>query len=251
MSLKHNLVQISDTHLFSDKNLSLKGSNTYSNLKKTIEAVSRLKEKPELVLLTGDLSQDYTPESYKHLKELLEPLKIKYYLLPGNHDDVRIINKVFQYNWVKDQVDYSFEYNEWFFYFIDSTVFPNNWGELSDKQLIDFDKMISLKKNIPIIVFMHHHPVPVRSKWIDEMALKNADAFNKIIRKNPQIKAVLFGHVHQVFEEIIDGVFYTSAPATSYQVVPRVDNFAVEKLVPGFKFISLQDNKFSSKVIWV
>lgn len=251
MSLKHNLVQISDTHLFSNKNARLKESNTYLNLKITLETISKLEEKPDLILLTGDLSQDCTLESYKHLKELLEPLKIKYYLLPGNHDDVRIMNDVFQCNWVKDQADYSFEYNGWFFYFIDTTVFPDNWGELSNKQLADFDKVIALKKDIPTIVFMHHHPVSVRSKWIDEMALKNADAFNKGIRKNPQIKAVLFGHVHQAFEEIIDSVFYASAPATSYQVVPNVDKFTVEKLVPGFRFISLQDNKFSSKVVWV
>jgi Icc protein len=98
---------------------------------------------------------------------------------------------------------------------------------------------------------MHHHPVSVNSKWIDEMILKDAGHFNKIVQTNKRIKAVLFGHIHQVFEKEINGTFYASAPATCYQVQSNTEKFSIERVSAGYRLIELDGDKFSSKVVWV
>lgn len=250
MSLKYNLVQISDTHLFSDKEAKINGSNSYLNLEKVLKYVSGLEEKPELLLLTGDISQDSTPASYQNVLELLNACNIKYYLLPGNHDNADVINSVFKYQWIRDKVDYFVRFKDWLLYFIDTTIYPYEEGKLEHEQIVKFQKTVTSNKDVPTIVFMHHHPVPIKSKWMDKMILKNHDDFNKVVRENSQIKAVLFGHIHQVFEEKIDNVFYGSVPATCYQLVPQNNVFAVDKLTPGFRLITLDGNEFKSKVVW-
>ena len=71
------------------------------------------------------------------------------------------------------------------------------------------------------------------------------------IEKNPQVKAVLFGHIHQVFEAHVNGTFYASAPSTSFQVLPNTKTFTIEELTPGYRTIELYENKINSKVVWV
>ena len=251
MQQKYYIAQISDTHLFGDKNRKINGSNSYQNLKSIISHITSLDKKPNLVMVSGDLSQDCTFESYQHLANLLNRNGIKYYFFPGNHDDVDIINKVFDLNWKKDRVDYSFEINNWFAYVIDTSVYPEVGGELSNEQVKNMEESLRQNKDKPTIVFMHHHPVKIHSTWLDDYILKNPEQFNEVIKTNPQVKAVLFGHIHQVFEKNINGVFYGSTPASCYQVLPKTETFTIEKLNPGYRLIELNEDQFSSKVVWV
>ena len=251
MSNFTKIVQISDTHLFGDKNQKINGSNSYQNLKQVLSHVSSLEKKLDLIVVSGDLSQDSSFESYQHLANLLNTTGIKYYFFPGNHDDVDVINKVFDLNWVKNKVDYSFNLNGWHISVIDTSVYPEVGGELLDDQLINLDKNLKQNKDKPTIIFMHHHSMPLNSAWLDKYILKDAGKFINLIKVNPQVKAVLFGHIHQVFEKTIGATFYGSAPATCYQVLPKTEMFTIEKLSAGYRLIELDRDKFSSKVIWV
>ena len=251
MSNYHNLIQISDTHLFGDKNRTLNGANPYNNLVSVFEHIKYLQQKPELIIVSGDLSQDCTVESYKEIENFLSNSGINYKIFPGNHDDVDVINKVFKCNWKRDKVDFSFELNGWYFYVLDSSLYPNPEGYLSNDQLDNFKKYLSKNNNKSLIVFMHHHPTEINSAWLDKMLLKNADEFNKIIDKNPQVKAVLFGHIHQVFDKKINNVYYQSAPSTAYQVRPNSEMFTIEKLTPGYRLIELGESTFNSRVVWM
>lgn len=251
MLKKLHIVQISDTHLFGDRNKKINGSNSYQNLKMVIDNIIKLEPKQDLIVVSGDLSQDCTFESYHHLLNILNKTQIKYYLLPGNHDNVDVINKVFEYNWVKDNVDYFLELNGWLFYMIDTSVYPEDSGELSPLQLEKLNAVLNKNKQKPTIIFMHHHPLFINSIWIDRMILKRATEFNKLIELNRQVKAVLFGHIHQVYENNLNGAFYASAPSTCYQVLPNTEMFTIEKLTPGYRVIEIDEDKLSSKVIWL
>ncbi|MBI2996490.1 MAG: metallophosphoesterase [Candidatus Melainabacteria bacterium] len=257
MSFKNCVIQISDPHLFGDKNRKINGANSYLNLKKVFDNISKLTLKPNLLILSGDLSQDCTFESYQHLANLLNKSGIKYCIFPGNHDDVDVINKVFDYNWIKNSVDYCIELGNWFLYIIDSSVYPEDSGSLSEKQLLNLENILKINKNKSTVIFTHHHPIKINSSWMDKMMLKEAKHFNDIVLKNKQIKAVLFGHIHQVFEKQESDLLYASSPSTAYQVRSDCNEFIVDKTIPGYRIIQLdEDNedkgeKLISKIIWV
>lgn len=251
MSKKKVIVQISDTHLFGDTNKELNGANSYLNLSKVLSYIQAELEKVDLIICTGDLSQDCTPDSYKHLANLLNVTDINYHLIPGNHDDVDMINKVFDFTWLKNNVDYSFDLENWFFYFIDSSEYPKEGGYVTPDQLSNFSNALKNNQNKSTVVFLHHHPLKINSSWMDKMLLNSSNEFNEIIENNSQVKAVLFGHIHQVFEKVLGKTLYASAPSTSFQVKSNAETFLLDKLIPGFRLIELDGENFNSKVVWV
>ena len=68
MSTEHqqtNIFQITDTHLFKDDHTLMYGVNTNQNFYHVIEKIREYRDlKPDFFLLTGDLSQDESEESY-------------------------------------------------------------------------------------------------------------------------------------------------------------------------------------------
>ena len=81
------LLQLTDTHLFADPGGILYGVNTRNSLTAVIAAIKRAGERPDAILVTGDLSQDESTTSYQILRDMLAQLEAPVFVLPGNHDD--------------------------------------------------------------------------------------------------------------------------------------------------------------------
>ena len=47
------------------------------------------------MVVTGDLADNASDEEYEQLRELLAPLEVPSYVLPGNHDDRRALSRHF------------------------------------------------------------------------------------------------------------------------------------------------------------
>ncbi len=73
------VAQITDTHLFAEFDRTWNGLSTAHTLKAVLERLQQIQPQPDLLLLTGDLSQDETPESYELLASLISPLNIPAY----------------------------------------------------------------------------------------------------------------------------------------------------------------------------
>lgn len=68
------LVQITDTHLFADPSDTLKGVATQASLDTVIDTCRIEHPTPDLILLTGDLSQDGSNATYRRIAHACEPL---------------------------------------------------------------------------------------------------------------------------------------------------------------------------------
>ena len=80
------LAQISDLHIKRPGALAYRRVDTAAYLSRCVAALNALEPRPDAVIVTGDLVDQGEPEQYEHLKALLAPLAIPYYLLVGNHD---------------------------------------------------------------------------------------------------------------------------------------------------------------------
>ena len=80
------VVQLSDCHLFADPEGKLLGLNTQFSLDKVLELIRKEQPNPDLILATGDLSQDASYESYQRLDRTLSGFDVPVYWLEGNHD---------------------------------------------------------------------------------------------------------------------------------------------------------------------
>lgn len=82
-----HVVQLTDAHLFADSAGSMLGLNTRDSLRHVVAQVRREQPLVDLLLCTGDLSQDASVASYEAFRELTAPFAVPTRWLPGNHDE--------------------------------------------------------------------------------------------------------------------------------------------------------------------
>lgn len=242
------VVQISDLHLFEDKGQNLLGWNTWGSFQKIIEQLESSTPHPDLILLTGDLSQDETEASYQKIVERLVPLNIPTYWLPGNHDHVPTMERVLDRPPV--YTSKSVYQGGWQFLLLNTNVPGQVSGALSLESLKWLEHQLS---NIPVhqptVISMHHPPFWVGSPWLDQSGLNNTVDFFKVIDQYPQVQLVLVGHVHQDFRCMRNEVTYLSTPSTCIQFMPKSPDFALDDNGPGFRLLWFhRDGTFDTEV---
>lgn len=115
-----SIAQVTDMHLFARENQQLLGMPTVQSFQVIIERLKKLCSELDLLLLTGDLSSDGTHQSYENLQNLLNPLKIPTYWLPGNHDSCTAMQEVLNIGMISRRK--SFERGSWNFILLNSSV---------------------------------------------------------------------------------------------------------------------------------
>ena len=87
------LVQISDCHLSGDKEQLFRGINPHLTLQRVMERIHQAQ--PDLLLASGDLSEDGSAASYRLLQDQLRMPGVPVLALPGNHDDPQALAEAF------------------------------------------------------------------------------------------------------------------------------------------------------------
>ena len=90
------LVQITDTHIVERGKLLYGLADTARHLAESVAEINAMRPRPDAVLITGDLVEHPGPATYSHFQDLIEPLKMPVYLMPGNHDDPAIMVDFFR-----------------------------------------------------------------------------------------------------------------------------------------------------------
>ena len=241
------VLQITDTHLYADTNSRLLGVNTLDSFRNTITTFRHTGWRPDLVLATGDLVHDASPEGYQRLAQLLDEFGCPVYCLPGNHDLPDVMRKHLRGRHVScPQV---VDHKGWRLVLLDSVLAGQVGGHLAESQLELLDGALR-EHGGPVLVSLHHQPVPVGSHWIDDMGLDNADALLERVTAHPQVKGLLWGHVHQLFDKRLDGIRLLGTPSTCVQFTPSVDEFSVDQQQPGFRLLALMpDGEILTEVL--
>ncbi|MES9925055.1 MAG: 3',5'-cyclic-AMP phosphodiesterase [Candidatus Thiodiazotropha endolucinida] len=233
-----NLLQLTDSHLYADPSRCLLGINTLETFDQVLAQALQETGNPDFILATGDLVHDASDTGYKRLLGRLQLTEIPTYCLPGNHDIPGKMKQILN----QDNVHCipSVQTKGWSLIFLDSTIAKSDGGRIDESQLELLRVLLRAHPDKHTMICMHHHPVPVGSRWMDTMVLENPDAFFKLIEANPQVQAVLCGHIHQAFDTEYRGVRLLGSPSTCVQFIPRVDDFAIDAIPPGYRWLSLQ-----------
>jgi 3',5'-cyclic-AMP phosphodiesterase len=231
------IAQVTDIHLFAKAHQQLLGLPTADSLTAIIRQLQQLQPQPDFLLLTGDLSQDGTVASYDRLQTLLDPLQLPTYWLPGNHDDFVVMQRSLTHQ--QFRADKSFLAGGWQFVLLNSVVPGCVHGELAPESLGWLDQQLQSSPDRPAIVSLHHPPFQVHSDWLDTSILQNPEDLLAVIDRHPQVKLVLFGHIHQAFHCQRQGVDYLGSPSTSIQFEPHSSDFAIDHEKPGFRLLRL------------
>jgi 3',5'-cyclic-AMP phosphodiesterase len=238
------VVQLSDCHLLRDSSAAYRGEDADGWLARVVEVCRGLK--PDGVVLSGDVAEDGSVEAYQRVVEMLDGLAERIAWLPGNHDERSIMNKVFEP--AGFHAGPVLDWGGWQIVLLDSAWPGHPEGHLDDERLQPLNE---LDDEQPALVFIHHQPLPVGAPWIDELGLMKPERLWRRLEHSP-VRAVAFGHVHQVFEAERNGMACLSAPSTVANSVAGTDEFELRGDLPRARWFELKaDGRWDSGLVRV
>ena len=243
-----DLIQITDLHISQDKEECKHDCKPYERLAAVLERIEdKYSDKCNLVI-TGDLSSDFTEKSYENIRGLLKQFAFDVSILPGNHDDLRMMEKI-----CDNQITLKpFICNEGPFsiFNFDTHIQDNVKGYLNEREIKNLaDYLLGNKSKI--IIFTHHPIIKVDSEWIDMNITKNNNILIQLMLSHNETSFYIFsGHVHQEFYKRISNIEFYTSPSTCYQFKAKSKEFHIdEELGNGYRVISLRDNTLNTNVV--
>jgi Icc protein len=243
-----NIVQLSDCHVTGEVGRTYRGSDPRASLEAIIDAV--LDWNPDLVLATGDFSEDASAASYAYLAEQFSRLPMPVLGTPGNHDTAEGLRVCLPRSAVDelltfpsaDELSESAGDDAWQLMLLGSAKPGEIGGRFEDRQLDEFEAALGTGQG-PVLVALHHQPWPVGSPWIDRYALAAPERFHAILAAHPRVRLVLWGHVHQAVRlEVGEGQVGLGAPSTVSNSLPGRPRFTVDPAGPACRWLRLAEN---------
>lgn len=235
------VLQFTDTHLFATSEGRMKGVDTSACLAAVLEHAFT-SHQADIVVLTGDLSQDESKESYINLAEMFSRHHGEIHWLPGNHDNKLFMKEVFS-SYPAFKMEMSRKLGPWFFLLLDSAVEGRVEGELSAAELERTRAwLIENRSDCYRAIFLHHNPVTMDNRREDRMMLRNAEVFEALLAEYGGVEAVIFGHVHQDCVQGLGGTLFIASPSTGVQFRPTATGLTIDRKAPGYRYIEFAED---------
>lgn len=239
------LIQLTDSHLFASPDANLLGVNTRASLAAVVEQVQRDQPVIDLMLATGDISQDGSVASYQAFLELSSALDAPMAWLPGNHDE-RLTQQQLSETARQPVLDLP----HWRVIMLDSSVPGQVQGYLAADQLELLQDALDSCGERQVLVCLHHPPVASGSAWLDRISLENADELFACLACSSKVRAVLCGHIHQELDVLHQGIRVLATPSSCIQFLPASQDFALDQRAPGYRWLTLHpDGSLDTAVV--
>jgi Icc protein len=243
------LIQFTDPHLYGSESESLRGVPTLPALRGALAQARARDWPPDALLVTGDIVQD-DAGGYAHFRQVLGGLGLPVLCLPGNHDEPEAMRReLARAPFVLDEF---FDLGRWRIVLLDSCIPGAASGAISAPGLAALERALATAGKRHCMVCLHHHPVPMASRWLDRVGLTNAAEFLHAIDAHRNVRAIVWGHVHQNYDGLRKGVRLLATPSTCAQFLPNSDEFAVDPRPPAYRTFELRaDGSLLTEVVWV
>jgi Icc protein len=243
------LLQFTDLHLYGETAGALRGVVTWPALEASVAHAVAHRSPWDALLLTGDLVQD-DAAGYERVRELFGDSDVPAYCVPGNHDVLPAMRSALAEP--PFQVGGHALIGRWQLVMLDSCLAGSASGRVTAAELERLGATLTDHPDRYALVCLHHHPIPMGSRWLDRVGLENGDELLRVIDRHPQVRVLLWGHVHQAYDGRRGHVRMLATPSTCAQFKPGEDGFALDARPPGYRWLDLHaDGRVETGVEWV
>lgn len=261
------IIQITDCHLFRHGS-----GDTYHGVDSEAYLTRVLKHLSEqfahgktldCVVVTGDITQDHSRESYLVLRDLCQQYLADTTIawLPGNHDELDMLSGCFaEPPFITAK---QLQLGHWQLVLL-NTKGPTPAGWLAPDHLAEIElTMGQLDDSTHVAVFCHHHLLPVGG-YIDKHIASNGEQLLGLLRGFNAVKCISHGHVHQeketVFKRCSSGLASSglsdlclwATPSTSMQFLVNNMTGGNDDRGPGYRYFELHPSgQVDSKVTFL
>lgn len=235
-----NVLQISDLHILDTPGDTMLGVNTEYYFQQTLARAFAIHGHFDLILVTGDLTQEPSSSSYRRIASHLADYKTPCLCLPGNHDDPTLMAAHLNNAWVK--YDQQIRLGSWRFVLLNSRVDDSPAGRLSKNDLIWLEALLEKQTDDFFVVAVHHHAYLSGCAWLDRIGIENGQQLLDLLERYDNVKALVNGHIHQDLKRHHQHITMLSAPSTCFQFATNSADFMIDDLPPGYRVLNLFDD---------
>ncbi|MFZ9395511.1 MAG: metallophosphoesterase [Erythrobacter sp.] len=201
------IAQLTDIHIGFDQEAG-DGELNYLRYRAALTTLQEQPSRPDLLVLTGDLTDRGDAESFDRLAEPLRALPFPVYPLVGNHDSRESLLRAFPDCPSEDGfIHYAIERGGLLILCLDTFEPGRHGGAFCDRRAAWLAAKLAANRATPTLIFMHHPPVVSGIDWMDPAPDEDWIArFAAAIEGHPQIRAIHCGHLHRTFHSSFRGV---------------------------------------------
>lgn len=219
------IAQLTDPHVGTGPDFLGGLIDTAAALRRAVEHVAALQPAPDLVLLTGDLTERGRPEEYAEVLDALAPLTVPVYAVPGNHD-VPAVAREEMGRCMPVASDapagtccYHVVHGGLRLVALDTVVPRRSHGAIAQEQLDWLSRVLDRYCGEPVLLFMHHPPLPTGLAVMDACSLMSGgEALAGLIRGHGNVQGLLCGHLHRPVQMSFGGAPLHVAPSVAHQI---------------------------------
>lgn len=182
------MVHISDTHV------SKFGHFMEHLFDKAIKEINRLDPKPDIVVHSGDLTDNGVLPDYELAFEKINSIDVRVVVAPGNHDERNYGHSLFKE--IIGPMDYEERVGKTAIFVMNSPEPDRDDGRLGRRRQEFLDSRLrALPNDVVKVVVFHHHLIPVPHSGRETSVLEDAgDILEMVLDRN--VDFVLMGHRH-------------------------------------------------------
>ncbi|MEV6280372.1 metallophosphoesterase [Nocardia sp. NPDC051832] len=218
------IVQLTDTHIRPAGELLYDAVDTYANLTLVLDRL-RASGPIDALILSGDLTDNGSPEGYRRLRAAVEPaaaeLGAQVVYVMGNHDErsafgIELLDHTSGAVSIKKPHDQVFEVAGLRIIAMDSTTPGRHGGKLEAGQLVWLGRKLRRPAPRGTLLVLHHPPL---SSGMAASELLNLDQAVRLaaVVANTDVRMILCGHNHMTAAGSLAGIPVWVGPAVAYR----------------------------------
>lgn len=219
------IAQLSDAHIGTGSDFLGGRMDTEAALRRAVAHVAAMQPSPDLVLFTGDLTERGSAAEYAVVSDALTALALPVYAVPGNHDDPKVARDALArcmpvaHDAPEGACCYHLRHGDLHLVALDTVVPGRSHGALESSQLAWLERTLGKCRGEPVLIFMHHPPLPTGIEAMDACSLMTgADALEALVRGHGTVQGILCGHLHRAVQMQFGGAPLHVAPSVAHQI---------------------------------
>lgn len=212
------IAQITDCHIGFDRD-----DPEEDNVQRLRAVLERLRDgpnRPDLVLLSGDLTNSGLPENYARLASVIADQPFPVQLMLGNWDRRDVLCATFPETPTSEGfVQFEVTLPGLRLIALDTNEAGRHGGAFCERRAEWLRSRLDADPATPVMIAMHHPPVETGIAWLDSGANEAwIKRFAAVIEGRPQVRAIIAGHMHRPIFTMFAGVPLVVCPSSAPHV---------------------------------
>ena len=218
---RFTIAQLTDLHVRPVGVPAYRVAETNMLTERACRRVASLRPAPDVVIITGDLTDCGLAAEYEFLADVLKrTLPMPVWVIPGNHDRRETLHQYLpdRCRMTDGFVQYALDDLPVRIIMLDTIVPGAGHGELCAARLAWLDRTLAERPDTPTLIGMHHPPFPCGIVHMDAIALRDPADFIAIIARHRQVERIVCGHHHRPVVAPLAQAIVSIAPSVAHQV---------------------------------